>query len=83
MTKTELNFNVLPSDIQHLIFDKNRQVAKDQRYRQKYDDVLVDMLDTYNEGHYCFLHGNMTRRDHEQLLEEYDEIFPQTVWYRQ
>ena len=42
MTKTELNFNDLPSDIKRLIFDKNRQAAQDKT-RGKYEMVLVEL----------------------------------------
>ena len=83
MTKTELNFNDLPSELKRLIFDKNRQAAQDQRYRQNYDDVMVGLEDAHNEGYYNFLDDDMTRPDRERWLEEFDEIFFQPVWYRQ
>ena len=36
LPSVELNFNDLPSELKRLIFDKNRQAAKDERLRQNY-----------------------------------------------
>ena len=43
MTKTELNFNDLPSELKRLIFDNNHQAAKDQRYRQNKEMMLTEL----------------------------------------
>jgi len=43
MTKTELNFNDLPCELKRLIFDKNRQAAQDQRYRQNKGMMMMEL----------------------------------------